>query len=51
MASNICIECGKEMDESTHNYGTDLFFCCLDCYTLATMDDEINEDHLNKDCY
>src|ERR1035437_4883513 len=30
-----CSSCGKEMDESEHNYGTEDILCCIHCYNDA----------------
>ena len=30
-----CVECGREMDEMEHNYGTDEMLCCIQCYNEA----------------
>lgn len=44
-----CIECGAEYDDDAHNYGTDMFFCCIHCYTLSTVGDECEQ--LNDEDY
>ena len=32
-----CIECGKEMDETEHNYGTEDMLVCIHCYNDAQV--------------
>lgn len=31
-----CVECGREMDDMEHNYGTDTMPCCIQCYVEAS---------------
>ena len=31
----ICVECGKPMDESEHNYGTETMIVCIHCWNYA----------------
>lgn len=32
---DCCAECGKEMDDMEHNYGTEDILICIHCYQLA----------------
>ena len=42
LTHRVCVECGREMDESEHNYGTDEtagnIQVCLQCYDLAQQE-------------
>jgi len=32
---DVCIDCGQEINDMNHNYGTEDFICCLHCYNDA----------------
>lgn len=41
----VCADCGKEMDGTEHNYGTEDFMTCIHCYNDAQISAQTFSQH------